>query len=136
MGRRVSGALRHCRRMLNDESGGVAAEYMLWLPMVFFVFGLTVDATLLMQKQSQFYVAARDASQLVALGHRTEIEAEAYLSAAFPGVDSFSADVSEQDGFVTSTISAPFSSFVLFADTFSSGTLRARVVMWSEAGGA
>ncbi|NDV00372.1 TadE/TadG family type IV pilus assembly protein [Pseudoroseicyclus tamaricis] len=111
----------------------MTVEYVMWVPVIFFIFGITVDATMLMQKQSQFFVAARDASRQVAVGALSEGEAETQLAERFASVGGISARVQTTGGFVTSTLSAPFSAFTLFADAIKDGTIVAEVSMLVEA---
>lgn len=119
-------------RFFRDKSGSATVENVLWFPILFAVLGLTVDATLLMQRQSSFFIAARDASRQVALGQRTEDQVAAALEAQFEGIEGLEVVVTENNGFVNSRISAPFNSFTLFASPLAVGTLSANVAMWIE----
>ncbi|MGZ9810550.1 TadE/TadG family type IV pilus assembly protein [Pseudoroseicyclus sp. H15] len=128
--------IRKLRAFRDREDGSVTVEYVMWVPVIFFVFGITVDATMLMQKQSQFFVAARDASRQVAVGALTDAEAQSQLAARFPGVGGLDARVTTSGDFVTTSISAPFSAFTLFADAIKDGTVVAEVSMLVENDGS
>ncbi|WP_373353170.1 TadE/TadG family type IV pilus assembly protein [Pseudoroseicyclus sp. CXY001] len=127
--------LKKLRLWRAAEDGSVTIEYVLWIPVIFFIFGMTVDATMLMQKQSQFFIAARDASRQVAVGALSDAEAESQLASRFAEVGGLSARVTTTGDFVTSSISAPFSAFTLFADALKDGTLVAEVSMLVETDG-
>ena len=119
-------------RFFRRDDGSATVENVLWLPMLFYVLGLGVDASLLMQTQSNFFVAARDASRQVALGQRTEEEVTAMLQTQFAHVEALTIDVSQANGFVTATISVPFGSIAMFPSPLGNGTLAADVSMWVE----
>lgn len=120
------------RFLRKDEEGGVTIEYVLWLPIWVLIMTLTVDATLLFHQRSQFFVAARDMSRLVAVGAKTTAEAQSMIEAAYSGVNGFQASVTETDGFVTTHLSAPFESFTHLSGRFVGGTLNSSVTMYVE----
>ncbi len=129
--------LRQRRRVLcEDESGGVTVEYVLWLPIWIIIMTMTADATILFHQRSQFFLAARDMSRQVAVGALTTAEAEQSVEGAFAQVNQFDATVSTANGFVTTTLSAPFESFTHLSGKITGGTLNASVTMYieSEAG--
>ncbi|KAA9009774.1 TadE/TadG family type IV pilus assembly protein [Histidinibacterium aquaticum] len=126
-------ALSRLWRRMRREEGSVTLEYVLWLPVWLLIMTLTVDATMLFQQRSQFYVAARDTSRLVAVGAKTASEAETLVEQGFSRYTGFDASVTMADGFVTTAVSAPFSSITAFSGYLASGNLTAAVTMYVEA---
>ncbi len=94
---------------------------------------LCADGTLLMHTKSILYEAARDASRQVALGQATPEEAESRISARFQGNAAYEAEVETQDGFVTTTVSVPFSEVASFTKQLTGDSrLAGSITMWIE----
>ena len=115
-----------------DEDGSSTIEFLLWVPVLMLMLTISTDATLLMHQQQNFYNAARDASRQVALGVKNEADAKAALLERFSGVEGIDATVTQLNGYVTTSVMAPFSSFTKFSGLFVNGTLRGDVTMWVE----
>ena len=115
-----------------SEDAGVTIEYVLWLPIWIIIMTMTADATILFHQKSQFFLAARDMSRQVAVGAKNLAEAESSVETAFALVDGFDATVSESNGFVTTTLTAPFGSFTRLSSKIAGGSLTASVTMYIE----
>lgn len=113
-----------------NESGSATVEFVMWLPIMAFLLTLTTDATTLMHQQQNLYNAARDASRQVALGQKTQEQAEEALLARF-ATDALQVIVEQENGFVTTTVSVPYSEYARVSGVFD-GNLEARVSMWVE----
>lgn len=114
-----------------DENGGVTIEFLLWMPLMVMMLTMTTDATLLMHEQQNMYNAARDAARQVALGQKTDEEAQIGLASRL-GIDGSVVTVAQANGFVTATVSAPSSEIVKISGFFVDATLSAEVSMWVE----
>jgi len=123
--------LKGLRVFMKEQDGGSSIELLLWFPVLVLMLTFSTDATLLMHQQQNLYNAARDASRQVALGHKTEEEVEELLAMQFD-VDEFRASVVQETGFVTTTVSVPFSEYAIFSGLLSDGDLSADVTMWVE----
>ncbi len=119
------------KRLHREEDGGSTIEFLLWMPLMIGMLTLTTDATLLMHKQQNLYNASRDASRQVALGQKTESEAAEILAARFSNY-TVSVDVAQSGGFVTTSVSLPFSEFANVSGLFIDGSLAASATMWVE----
>lgn len=124
---------RALRRYRGAEDGNVTIEYVLWLPIWVIIMTMTADATTLFHQRSQFFLAARDMSRQVSVGAKTLAEAELSVEAAFSRIAGFDATVTESNGFVTTSLSAPFGSFTNLSGKIVNGNLRASVTMYIEA---
>jgi Flp pilus assembly protein TadG len=119
------------RRFSLDEDGSSSIEFLLWVPVMVLFLTMTTDATLLMHEQQNLYTAARDASRQVALGQKTDVEAQEELIERY-GIDTLTAEVAIENGFVTTTISVPFTEITRISGFFVDGNLSADVSMWIE----
>ncbi|MFQ1701245.1 TadE/TadG family type IV pilus assembly protein [Loktanella agnita] len=126
--------LSNVRRWRQNEDGVVTIEFLLWLPVMVALLTLTTDATLLMHEQQNMYNAARDSSRQVALGLKTEDEAEELFLTRFDSGD-IEVHIVKANGFVTTTASMPFSQTARLSGFLSSGQLSAEVAMWVESDG-
>ena len=122
-------------RLRRSEDGSVTIEYVLWVPIWLALFGIATDATILMHQQLQLTVAARDASRQVALGRQDPEAMEDILESMNSGVDGFDAKVVVLNGYVTTTVGAPFESYTLFTGAMTGGTIAGSVSMWIEESG-
>lgn len=121
----------YVRRFRAGESGSTSIEFLLWVPIMVLFLTMTTDATLLMHKQQFIMNDARDASRQVALGQRTAAEALEQLTLRYPS-ESHPPLVVVENGFVTTTISVPFSEVAKISRVFLDGDLSAAVSMWVE----
>jgi len=116
----------------SNEDGSSSIEFLFWMPVMVTLVALTVDAVMLMNQNQTMYNLARDASRQVAVGAATPDEAEDVLELWRQGTGS-TVNVQETgDGFVTTTISTPFSSIGNITGFFIRGNMRASVAMWIE----
>ena len=123
--------LEKLRCLQKEEDGGTTIEFVMWIPIMVMMLGMTTDATLLMHQQQNLYNMARDASRQVALGHKTMEEAAILLESRVPAKTK-SVEVVEDNGYVTAKVSVPFSDSAKITGFFLSGSLRAEVSMWIE----
>jgi Flp pilus assembly protein TadG len=119
------------RRFSLDEDGTTSIEFLMWVPVMVMFLTMTTDATLLMHQQQNLYTAARDASRQVALGQKTDDEAQEELIERL-GIDTLTAEVAIENGFVITTISVPFKEVTHISGLFVDGNLSADVSMWIE----
>ncbi|WP_102109213.1 TadE/TadG family type IV pilus assembly protein [Oceaniglobus roseus] len=111
-------------------------EYVLWVCYMVGLFCMSADGTMLMHQKSVLYDAARDASRQVALGLRSESEAEEGIRARFGNDPAYDVAISISNGYVTSQVSLPFSSATIFSDSFAGDArLVSRNTMWLEVTG-
>ena len=129
----VQKILATAKRFARQQDGNVTIEYVLWLPIWVVIMTMTVDVTILFHQKSQLYLAARDMSRQVSVGSMTTSEAEASVEQAFAKIQNFDATLTENNGFVTTTLGAPFRSYTRLSGKFLNGTLRASVTMYVEA---
>lgn len=129
------GILGRMRKFLGREDGGVSIEYVLWVCYMVGLACVSTDATLLMHERTVMFDAARDASRMVASGQKTEEEAQYYVSKSrFGSNQAYQISVtSDEDGFVTTTITVPFSEVLIFSNTLAgNGSLVGEITMWKE----
>lgn len=120
------------RSFWRSEDGGVTVEYVLWLPLWASIMALMADSTVLYQERTQLFLSARDMARQVAIGAKTTEEAQTMVASAFTHVPNFNASITADAGFVTARLSAPMSSFTMFAGRFGTGTISADVVLKLE----
>lgn len=131
------GVFRRVSALLRDRRGSTSVEFAIWLPIFFMIFGVATDAALLMHKQTQLIDMARTASRQVSLGIATQAEAEAFVMSHFAADSAGAATVSVADGFVTASITLPFSEVTIFSFLLTgSSTLSASITMVDEAAAA
>ena len=53
------------KRFVNDLSGSVTIEFVLWVPMIFFFMLLATDASLAFMRQSQMWQVSRETARIV-----------------------------------------------------------------------
>ena len=121
------------RKFLDARDGSVTVEFVLWVPFMVLSILIPVDGTMLLFRQAEMTDLARDASRQVALGYRTPEEAEDRLAVALDDGRDYTIDVRQENGFVTTTITVPFSDVLLFGGPFSrDATISGRVTMLEE----
>ena len=90
--------LRRLHAFWIEEDANVTIEFVLWLPVMLGVVMLSADATLLMHRQTLLYDAARDTSRQVALGQKTEDDAEAALRERLGDAEPYELNVDPSNG--------------------------------------
>lgn len=124
---------RNIRAALRGDQGNATVEFVMWLPFFFLLFSLVTDVSLLLNMQSRMFDVTRDASRLVSLGRMTDVEAKAWAKTRMDGGASLDVDVSVLNGFVTTTIVAPYSDAIVFGREFvGSNLIRAHMTMVME----
>lgn len=63
-------------RFLRDEGGTATMEMLLWLPLLFFLLVLTIDASLVYLRHGEMWNVARDLARTVAAGQQSTTSAE------------------------------------------------------------
>lgn len=120
-------------KFLRSEGGTATIEHVLWLPFTVGFLMVSADATMLFFRNQVMYDAVRDASRQIALGRKTNEDARDEMLARFDAELSYEGQVITNDGYVTSSLTVPFSSLTLFSGTFAGdATLSAHVTMWIE----
>ncbi len=78
-------SLRRLRRFRREEDAGVTIEFVLWLPLLCFLFLVATDATVAFMRQSQMWQVSRDTARIVSRHGMTQSVAETYAreNAAF-----------------------------------------------------
>lgn len=89
-------------RFLRDERGTATIEILLWMPLLFFILLLAVDASLVFWRHGEMWNVARDLSRTVASGVQSTAPAEItkflrarYATASQFGPTDFSASVTD-----------------------------------------
>lgn len=119
-------------RFRKDTNGSVTIEYVMWVPIMAAGIGLSMDASMLMHKQANLFVLARDSARIVALGRGTDEEVEASMTARLGSA--YTVDVNTVGSFVTSTVSIKFKDIMMFGGQFTgTNTLSGQVSMFIEA---
>ncbi|MFT5304054.1 MAG: hypothetical protein ACI814_004878 [Mariniblastus sp.] len=96
------------KRFLNDLSGSVTIEFVLWVPMIFFFMLLATDASLAFMRQSQMWQVSRETARVVSRYGMDEAAAESFAaSGAKFGSYTTSVDVSFVSGDVIVTMAVP-----------------------------
>ncbi|MFU8823912.1 TadE/TadG family type IV pilus assembly protein [Yoonia sp.] len=125
----------YVRQFLANDNGSTSIEFLLWVPVMVLFLTMTTDATLLMHTQQTITNHARDTSRQVALGQKTTEEAQEQLFQRYSS-ESHPPQVVVENGFVTTTISVPFSDVAKISKLFLTGDLSANVSMWVENAGS
>jgi Flp pilus assembly protein TadG len=129
--------LRFLSSFRRDEEGSLTVEYVLWVCYLVGLVCLSADGTMLMHQKSVLYDAARDASRQVALGLKSESDAERAVLARFGNDPAYGVSVTTQNGYVTSQVTLPFRSATIFGDNFTGDAqLAAQSIMWIEVSGS
>ncbi|MGR3661089.1 MAG: TadE/TadG family type IV pilus assembly protein [Paracoccaceae bacterium] len=68
------------KKFRKDAKGSVTIEFVMWLPVLFFMLLLVVDASVLFMTQSNYWSVSRDTARLVARHAMTEDAAEDYAA--------------------------------------------------------
>ncbi len=78
-------SLRRLRRFRHETDAGVTIEFVLWLPLLCFLFLVATDATVAFMRQSQMWQVSRDTARIVSRHGMTQSVAETYAreNAAF-----------------------------------------------------
>lgn len=74
-----------CRDPLRDESGGVAVEFALTLPILIMLLGAILDGALLIYTWGNMEHISRQAARAVAIGAATNQQARDYVAAKMLG---------------------------------------------------
>ena len=76
---------RRLRRFRLEEDASVTIEFVLWLPLLCFLFLIATDATVAFMRQSQMWQVSRDTARIVSRHGMTTSVAETYAreNAAF-----------------------------------------------------
>lgn len=124
--------LRIFRDFRSKEDGSSTIEFLFWVPVMVGLMTLTVDAVMLMSQSQSLNNLARDTSRSVAVGAITPSQAEAALADWSSSRNANVTVIEGSDGFVTTTITMPFSSVAHITSVFLDGNLNASSVMWIE----
>lgn len=117
----------------SQEEGSSTIEFVLWLPILAGFVMLATDATLLMHEQTYLTELSRDAARMVAVGEKTEEEAEEATLARFNDASAYNVDVEIDGEFVQAVVTIPFKNVILFSGPFSGDAiLTGHVSMWIE----
>lgn len=120
------------RRFRADDGGAVTIEFVIWLPVFFFILLMTTDLSMLLMRHANIWDVARDVARRIAVYGMTDEEAEALVSERLGGSATVDLDDAEEDE-VTVQIqmpiadAAPFGIFGAMSDTIG-----ARITMLKE----
>ena len=105
---------------LDDETGALSIESILWVSIMFLVTAVFIDSTAMFNAQTRVLRIAQDADRAYSLGFiETPADVEAYiegrLSAVSPTVDAISTVTTTPNGdVITTTVTLPATDFQIF----------------------
>jgi Flp pilus assembly protein TadG len=73
-------ASSHVKNFRKGTEGSVTIEFVMWLPVLFFMLLLVVDASVMFMTQSNYWSVSRDTARLVSRHALTADEAEVYAA--------------------------------------------------------
>ena len=119
--------LRNARSRLRDESGAATIEAVLWLPVLFLVFGVAVDFAMVFHGQSQALRIIQDANRNVSIGRlNTLSETETFVESRLTNLSTHVNAVSAiSSGVVTTTVTMPIADLQMLGlfRGFNTGTI-------------
>jgi Flp pilus assembly protein TadG len=91
------------------DDGGATIEAVLWIPVIFLVFGLAVDFAMVFHGQSQALRVLQDANRNVSIGRlNSTSEAETFVENRLVGLSTHAnASSAIASGVVTTTVTMP-----------------------------
>ncbi len=100
---------RNAPSWFRDESGAATIEAVLWLPVIFLVFGLAVDFAMVFHGQSQALRILQDANRNVSIGRLNNVaEAEDFVESRLASLSTNADAVAAiASGIVTTTVTIP-----------------------------
>lgn len=132
----AQGALaRASRTFARSESGVVTLPFLIWLPMVFFLFLTILDFAYAFTVNASMWQQARVAARGMSMYSITEPEAERYIRHGLSwSKKSFDVEIEQGRETVTVTVSTPFASSGITNTTLRtmSGDWITRVTMLKE----
>jgi Flp pilus assembly protein TadG len=114
-------------RYLRKDDGNATVEFVMWLPVVLVLFGLTVDVSMVLHSQSQVLRIVQDANRNASIGRlQTTAEVEDYIESRLQASsDAADAVSSITAGVISTTVSYPARDFQIlgFFQQFNSLTM-------------
>jgi Flp pilus assembly protein TadG len=112
--------------LLADESGSATVETVLWLPLIFLIFGFAIDFSMVFFGRSQALRVIQDANRNYSIGRLTDgAEIKTYVESRLASLSPSATAVPEFDsGVVKTTVSMPASELEMLGlfrgiDTFT-----------------
>lgn len=95
---------------IEREDGGTTIEFVLWVPILVFIFALMVDTSMTFARQSHMWRVATEISRSLTTGSLKESEVAERAAAMSQGRTVYSAAVTQDGNLVTTSVSVPLTS--------------------------
>ena len=127
--------VRRKRAFARSEDGAVTVPFLIWLPLVIFLFFTILDFSYAFTLNASMWQQARVAARGMSMYSLSEPEAEAYIRKGLSwSKKSFEVEIDQDRETVTVMVSTPFAESGIVNTTLQamSGTWMARVTMLKE----
>jgi Flp pilus assembly protein TadG len=124
------------KHFVSNTEGAATIEFILWLPLIMFLFGLVADTSMIYSHKAQVLRVVQDANRAMSVGRIREIQdAEDFISTSIENIAP-NAVVETQviGGVISSTVDIPASDFMStnLVDMFMSLNVRVYAQHLSE----